>query len=245
MLLEAVFDLTFQANLRFVELRPPIPQDGLFLNKPFFDVAHRVQVLVDPLLVNTPKLALDILHIAGGRIENTAIERQAGLLLLDLRPVRGRKQVLKNTPIISRRRDVHPECITRKRCGAHTVLPRQHQGIQIGRPQVFRSHLVNGDGIGPGARDQVDIVTRQPAVGMDMAADAPLDMRQAGEHGEPITVMCQRLVRGGKSVFRTGILREPVVLADRAWNIETGETGWVFTLHSCRQRLTTKGLQER
>ncbi len=143
MLLEAVFDLTLEADLRFVELRPPIFQDGLFLKKTFFNVTHRVQVLVDPLLVDTPELALDILHIAGGRIEDTAVERQAGLLLFELRAVCRRKQVLKNTPVIGRRRDVHPECIARKCRGAHTVLPRQDQGIQIGRPEMFRGHLVN------------------------------------------------------------------------------------------------------
>ncbi len=78
-----------------------------------------------------------------------------------------------------------------------------------------------------------------------MTTDAPLDMRQAGEHGEAITMMRQGLVRGGKSVLRPGILREPTVLADRARNIEAGEPGWVLSLHSSRQCPATKGLENR
>ena len=126
--LETVFGLPFQPHLGFIEFGAPVFQDLLFLNEAFLDLAHRVQVLVDPLLIDASQLALDVLHVAHGGIENTAVEGQPLLLLLDLRPVRGRKESLENLAVVSRRGNVHPEGIAGKRGHPHPARPGQTRG---------------------------------------------------------------------------------------------------------------------
>ena len=207
-------------------------------------VAHGVKVLVEAFLVDAAELALDVLDVPGGGVEDAAIERQSSLGLLDFRPVGRRKETLENAAIVGGCWNVHPERVPGERRGAHSIRPGKDEGVQIGRADVLGRHLVHGNGIGLCARDEVDVVTGQPAVGVNVTADAPLDMRESGQHRKLVAVRLQWLVRGGDGVFRAGVLGEPVVLADRSRDVETGEAGWILGLGRSCQGFPAEGLEE-
>ena len=83
-LTEACFAFGFGPHARFVELRPPLLEDGVAVVEPLFDFADRSQILLHPLLVSVAEPPLQVLHVADRRVEDAAIQRDAGLGLLEL-----------------------------------------------------------------------------------------------------------------------------------------------------------------
>ena len=243
--LKTVLGSPFEANLGFVELGASVFQDRLLLEKAFLDVTHRVKVLVDTFLVDASELALDVLYVAHGGIEDTPIEGQALLLLSDFSPVGGRKEALEDLTVVGRRRNVHPKRIARKRGHSHPARPGKNERIKVGGSEMLRGHLIDRDRVGLGAGNEVDVVPGQPVVWMDVTTDTPFDMGKAGEYGKMVAVMSKGLVGSGKRIVRTGILRKPLVLAYGAGNVETGEAGRIPSLQSGGQRLAPKSIKKR
>ncbi len=205
----AVADFALEANLGGIEIGPPMAEDLLLLYQPLLDVADRVEIVVDPLLIDPSQLSLQVADIFHRRVENAPIVCQSGLRLLDLGGVGGREQILEHAAIVVGRRNVDALGVPGESGGAHAARPRQHQGPQIRGADVRGGHLVDGNRVADRAGNEADVVPGQPAVGMGMTADSSLDMGQAREHGKPLAVMLQRLVRRGDRVVEAGLLGKP------------------------------------
>ena len=73
-LLEAVLTLGFEADGLLVEFRAALVEDGVAVVEAFLDVADRVEVLVEALLVDVAERAFHVADAAGGGVEDGAVK---------------------------------------------------------------------------------------------------------------------------------------------------------------------------
>ena len=183
-----------EANAGFIKLGASLFENGVLGDEPFFHFSNGLQVLLKALLVGIAKFFLEGRNISRCDIQDAAIQGQAFLSFFDLGFVCGWKKAFKNGAMGSRCRNVGSHGIAGKSCCPNTIFPGKGKRGEVGGASMLGGDLVHGDGVGQGSWGEIDIVSGQPVVGVNVSGDAALNVGKIGKYGEVLTMFFERLV---------------------------------------------------
>ena len=92
---------------------------------------------------------------------------------------------------------------------------------------MLRGNLIKRDRICEDAGRDRNIVPGEKIVGVLVAADPPFDVREAREHAKSLAVVRKGKMRRREVVAKSRIAGKPIVVVDRAGNVEAGQSSWI------------------